>query len=88
LLDLITFFAAGPKETRGWSITKGTKAPQAAGKIHTDFEKGFVRMEVINWKDFIKAGSESEAKAQGLMHLEGKEYIMADGDVVYVLANT
>ena len=80
LLGLITFFTTGEKESRAWTITKGNKAPQAAGVIHTDFEKGFIRAEVINWKDLIDAGSEANAKAEGLMRMEGKEYVFQDGD--------
>lgn len=80
LLHLITFFTTGPKETRAWTIPAGTKAPQAAGKIHTDFEKGFIRAEVINWKTLVDAGSEANAKAKGLMRMEGKEYALQDGD--------
>ena len=80
LLGLITFFTTGEKESRAWTITRGTKAPQAAGVIHTDFEKGFIRAEVINWKDLIDAGSEANAKAKGLMRMEGKEYVFQDGD--------
>jgi hypothetical protein len=80
LLGLITYFTTGEKESRAWTITQGTKAPQAAGVIHTDFEKGFIRAEVINWKDLINAGSEANAKAKGLMRMEGKEYVFQDGD--------
>ncbi|MDD5342768.1 MAG: redox-regulated ATPase YchF [Patescibacteria group bacterium] len=80
-LGLITYLTTGPDETRAWTIPKGTKAPQAAGAIHTDFEKGFIRAEVINWKDLIDAGSEANAKAKGLMRMEGKEYVFQDGDV-------
>lgn len=82
LLGLITFFTAGPKEVRAWTIKNGTKAPQAAGKIHTDFEKGFIRAEVISYKDYIDSGSEAVAKEKGLMRLEGKDYVMQDGDIV------
>ncbi len=82
LLNLITFLTTGPDETRAWTIEKGTKAPQAAGVIHSDFEKGFIRAEVINWKDLIDAGSEANAKAKGMMRMEGKEYVMQDGDTV------
>lgn len=81
LLGLITYFTTGTDESRAWTITKGTKAPQAAGVIHTDFEKGFIRAEVINWKTLIEAGSETAAKAKGLMRMEGKEYVFQDGDV-------
>jgi len=79
-LGLITYFTSGPKETRAWTITQGTKAPQAAGVIHTDFEKGFIKAEVTNWKDFVEYG-EHGAKEKGLVRIEGKEYVMKDGDV-------
>lgn len=82
-LGLITYLTTGPKETRAWTITKGTKAPQAAGVIHTDFEKKFVKAEIVNWKDLVDAGSEHAAKEKGLMRLEGKDYVMADGDVAH-----
>jgi hypothetical protein len=81
-LELITFFTAGPKEAHAWTIKKGTLAPQAAGKIHTDFERGFICAEVINWKDLLDAGGDAKAKEKGLIRLEGKEYMMQDGDVV------
>jgi len=81
-LDLITFFTAGPKEAHAWTIKKGALAPEAAGKIHTDFEKGFIRAEVINWEDLLETGSESAAKEKGLMRLEGKEYEVRDGDAM------
>lgn len=81
LLGLITYFTTGTDESRAWTIAKGTKAPQAAGVIHTDFEKGFIRASVINWKTLIDAGSEQNAKAKGLMRMEGKEYVFQDGDV-------
>ncbi len=80
-LSLITYFTSGPKETRAWTIKKGTKAPQAAGVIHTDFEKGFIRAEIISWKDLVTIGGEIAVKEKGLIRLEGKEYIMQDGDV-------
>lgn len=80
LLGLITFFTVGEKETRAWTITKGTKAPGAAGKIHSDFERGFIRAETIAYEDFIACGSEAAAKEKGLMRSEGKEYVVADGD--------
>ncbi len=83
LLDLITYFTVGPKECRAWTITKGTKAPQAAGVIHTDFEKGFIRAETIAYSDYVEKGGETGAKEAGLMRLEGKEYIVADGDVMH-----
>src|SRR5690606_15968784 len=83
LLDLITYFTVGPKECRAWTITKGTKAPQAAGVIHTDFEKGFIRAETIAYSAYVAEGGESAAKEAGLMRLEGKEYIVQDGDVLH-----
>ncbi|MDD4289900.1 MAG: redox-regulated ATPase YchF [Patescibacteria group bacterium] len=87
-LNLITFLTSGPKESRAWTIEKGTKAPQAAGKIHTDFEKGFIRAEVINWQDLLDCGGEVSAKEKGLIRLEGKDYIFQDGDVtVFRFAN-
>ncbi|MGI9553614.1 MAG: redox-regulated ATPase YchF [Thermodesulfobacteriota bacterium] len=81
-LGLITYFTAGPKEVRAWTITDGTKAPQAAGKIHTDFEKGFIRAETIGYSEYVSAGSELAAKEAGKMRSEGKDYVMNDGDVV------
>ena len=83
LLHLITFFTVGPKETRAWTVTQGTKAPQAAGTIHTDFEKGFIRAETISYDDFIACGGEGGAKDAGKMRLEGKDYVVADGDVMH-----
>ncbi|MFA6428509.1 MAG: redox-regulated ATPase YchF [Candidatus Buchananbacteria bacterium] len=80
-LDLITFLTTGTDETRAWTIKRGSKAPQAAGAIHTDFERGFIRAEVIAYADFIKAGSELKAKELGLMRLEGKDYVVQDGDI-------
>ena len=80
LLGLITYFTVGEKETRAWTITKGTKAPGAAGKIHTDFERGFIRAETIAYDDFVTCGGESGAKEKGLMRSEGKEYVVVDGD--------
>jgi len=82
LLGLITFFTVGEKETKAWTIRKGTRAPQAAGKIHTDFERGFIRAEVISYEDFVAAGGESKAKEKGLMRIEGKEYVVQDGDCI------
>ncbi len=82
LLGLISYLTAGKQEVRAWTITKGTKAPQAAGKIHTDFEKGFIRAEVISFDDLVKCGSMAAAKEKGLVRLEGKEYVMQDGDIV------
>jgi GTP-binding protein YchF len=83
LLDLVTFFTAGPKEARAWTITRGTKAPQAAGVIHTDFEKGFIRAETIAYDDYVGLGGETGAKDAGKMRLEGKEYVVRDGDVMH-----
>ena len=82
LLGLISYLTAGKQEVRAWTITKGTKAPQAAGKIHTDFEKGFIRAEVISFDDLMECGSMTAAKEKGLVRLEGKEYVMQDGDIV------
>ena len=81
LLGLISFLTAGEPEVRAWTIKKGTKAPQAAGKIHSDFERGFIRAEIVAYNDLIKAGSYNAAKEQGLVRSEGKEYVMKDGDV-------
>ncbi|MDD3711146.1 MAG: redox-regulated ATPase YchF [Patescibacteria group bacterium] len=81
LLGLETFFTTGKDETRAWTIKKGSKAPQAAREIHTDFEKGFIRAEVINWEKFIEAGSENRAKELGWIKTEGKDYIVKDGDI-------
>ncbi len=88
LLHLITYFTCGPKETRAWTITKGTTAPQAAGVIHTDFEKGFIRAETIAYDDYVSLKGESGAKDAGKMRLEGKEYVVADGDVMHFRFNT
>jgi len=82
ILNLITFFTAGPKETRAWTVPFGTKAPKAAGVIHTDFEKGFIRAETITLPDYISLGGETAAKEAGKMRLEGKEYVVRDGDVM------
>jgi GTP-binding protein YchF len=82
LLGLITYFTVGEKETRAWTITKGTTGPGAAGKIHTDFERGFIRAEVIAYEDYITCGSEPAAKDKGLMRSEGKEYVVKDGDCI------
>ncbi|HEU0061874.1 MAG TPA: redox-regulated ATPase YchF [Hyphomicrobiaceae bacterium] len=82
LLDLITFFTAGPKEARAWTVPAGTKAPAAAGAIHTDFERGFIRAETIAYDDYVAAGGELGAKEAGKMRLEGKEYVVKDGDVM------
>jgi hypothetical protein len=82
LLGFITFFTAGEKEARAWTITKGTKAPQAAGKIHTDFEKGFIRAEVFHYDDLMRLETEQAVKAAGLLRSEGKEYVVQDGDIL------
>ncbi len=87
MLGLITFFTAGEKEVRGWTIKKGTTAKEAAGVIHSDIERGFIRAEIISYEDYIASGGEKEAKEKGLMRLEGKDYIMQDGDVVYFRFN-
>ncbi len=81
LLGYISFLTAGPKEVRAWTITKGTKAPQAAGKIHSDFERGFIRAEIVSYDDLIACGSMAAAKEKGLVRSEGKDYVMQDGDV-------
>ena len=87
LLGLISFLTAGPKEVRAWTITKGTKAPGAAGKIHSDFERGFIRAEVVAFDDLMREGSRAKVKEKGLLRSEGKEYVMNDGDVVEFLFN-
>ncbi len=87
LLGLQTYFTAGPKEIRAWTIPKGAKAPQAAGVIHTDFERGFIRAEIYSVSDLEKYGSEAEIKAKGLLRSEGKEYVMRDGDVAHFRFN-
>jgi len=83
LLDLVTYFTAGPKETRAWTITRGTRAPQAAGVIHTDFEKGFIRAETIAFDDYVGLKGEAGARDGGKLRLEGKEYVVKDGDVLH-----
>ena len=87
LLNLITFFTAGEREVRAWTVRKNAKAPQAAGAIHTDFEKGFIRAEVIKYEDYVSYGSENAVKEAGKMHVEGKEYIVQDGDVIFFRFN-
>ena len=84
LLGLITFFTAGEKESRAWTITKGTKAPQAAGKIHSDMERGFIRGEIVAYKDFVQEGSWAAVREKGLLRQEGKDYVMKDGDIMIV----
>ncbi|MDQ4062009.1 MAG: redox-regulated ATPase YchF, partial [Pseudomonadota bacterium] len=83
LLDLITFFTAGPKEARAWTVRRGARAPQAAGVIHTDFEKGFIRAETIQYDDYVALGGETGARDAGKLRLEGKDYVVADGDVMH-----
>lgn len=87
LLDLVTYFTSGEPETRAWTIRRGAKAPEAAGVIHTDFVKGFIKADVVNWEDFIKYGGWSKIKETGKMRLEGKDYIVKDGDVIYFHIN-
>ena len=87
LLELCTYFTAGVKEVRAWTFKKGSKAPQAAGVIHSDFERGFIRTEVISCEDYLAAGSEAKAKALGKMRTEGKEYVVQDGDVMHFRFN-
>ena len=87
LLDLHTYFTAGVKEVRAWTIPIGSSAPQAAGKIHTDFEKGFIRAEIMSYTDFIENNGEQGCKDAGKWRLEGKDYIVADGDVIHFRFN-
>ncbi|HUJ03356.1 MAG TPA: redox-regulated ATPase YchF [Rhizomicrobium sp.] len=87
LLGLITFFTAGPKEARAWTVTRGSRAPQAAGVIHTDFEKGFIRAETIAYEDYVALGGEAGARDAGKMRLEGKDYVVQDGDVMHFRFN-
>ncbi len=87
LLNLITYFTAGPMETKAWTIVAGTKAPQAAGVIHTDFEKGFIKAEVIGWDKLLEAGGYGPARDKGWLRLEGKEYVVQDGDVCHFRFN-
>jgi GTP-binding protein YchF len=88
LLDLITFFTVGPKETRAWTVRRGARAPQAAGVIHTDFERGFIRAQTIQFDDFVNLGGEAAAKDAGKARDEGKDYIVKDGDVLLFKFNT
>jgi ribosome-binding ATPase YchF (GTP1/OBG family) len=87
LLGLYTYFTAGVQEVRAWTIRKGMKAPQAAGVIHTDFEKGFIRAEVVSYDDLVNSGSMNAAKEKGQLRLEGKEYEVKDGDVMHFRFN-
>ena len=82
LLGLMTYLTAGETESRAWTIKRGTKAPQAAGKIHSDFERGFIRAEIVSYDDLVACGSKAAARDKGLVRLEGKDYVMQDGDVV------
>src|SRR5262249_53599006 len=87
LLGLISFFTAGPQDTHSWSVPAGTAAVKAAGRIHSDIERGFIRAEVIGWQEYLDCGSLPEAKRRGLLRVEGKSYIVQDGDVINVLFN-
>lgn len=87
LLNLITFFTVGPKEVRAWTVRKGATAPEAAGKIHSDFQRGFIRAEVMHFSDLQRLGSEQKVKEAGLYRIEGKEYIVQDGDILYIRFN-
>ena len=87
MLGLETFFTAGPKETRAWTFPSGSKAPQAAGEIHTDFERGFIRAETIAYNDYVTLGGESAAREAGKLRQEGKEYVVQDGDVMHFKFN-
>lgn len=87
LLDLITFLTVGPKESRAWTVERGTRAPQAAGRIHSDFEKGFIRAETISYEDFVTHGGEQGAKDAGRMRLEGADYVVRDGDIMHFRFN-
>ena len=83
LLDLRTFFTAGPKEARAWTLRRGMTAPRAAGVVHSDFERGFIRAEVVGYDDFVTLGGEQAAKTAGRWRLEGRDYVVAEGDVVH-----
>jgi ribosome-binding ATPase YchF (GTP1/OBG family) len=87
LLDLVTFFTAGPRETHAWTVPRGTRAPQAAGRVHSDFERGFIRAETIAYADFVAHGGEQGAKDAGRMRLEGADYQVRDGDILYFRFN-
>ena len=84
MLGLMSFFTTGEDETRAWTIQKGAKAPEAAGEIHTDFEKKFIRAEVVGYDDLVREGGWNQAKQKGKMRLEGKEYVVKDGDVMVI----
>jgi ribosome-binding ATPase YchF (GTP1/OBG family) len=87
LLGLLTFFTAGPKEVRAWTVHRGATAPQAAGEIHTDFERGFIRAETVAYDDYIACGGEAGAREAGKLRLEGKEYVVKEGDVMHFRFN-
>jgi len=87
LLNLQTYFTTGPDETRAWTFRRGIKAPQAAGIIHTDFEKGFIRAEVIKYQDYVELGSEAACREAGKIAVEGKEYVVKDGDIMHFRFN-
>jgi ribosome-binding ATPase YchF (GTP1/OBG family) len=87
VLGLITFFTSGPKEVHAWTVRKGASAPEAAGVIHTDFQKGFIRAEVVDYADYIACGTDQKVRDEGKKRLEGKEYPVADGDVMHFLFN-
>ncbi|MBS6355636.1 DUF933 domain-containing protein, partial [Oscillibacter sp.] len=87
ILGLMSYLTAGPQESRAWTIKVGTKAPQAAGKIHSDFERGFIKAEVVNYKDLLEQGSLAAAREKGLVRMEGKDYVVQDGDMVYFRFN-
>ena len=87
LLDLLTFFTVGPKEARAWTVRRGAKAPEAAGAIHTDFQRGFIRAETIAYTDFVACNGETGAKEAGKARLEGKEYVVQDGDILHFRFN-
>ena len=87
LLHLITFFTAGPKEVHAWTVNRGTNAAAAAGEIHSDFETGFIRAEVMSYEDLDRYGSEQAVKEKGLMRVEGRDYVVQDGDVLFVRFN-
>ena len=87
LLDLITFFTMGPKEIRAWTLRKGKAAPDAAGVIHSDLERGFIRAEVIHYEDFVQLGSEQACREKGKVHVEGKNYGVLDGDILHIRFN-
>ena len=88
LLDLITFFTVGPKEAHAWTVRNGAKAPEAAGAIHTDFERGFIRAETIAYDDYVANSGEAGAREAGKFRLEGKDYVVKDGDVMHFRFNT